>query len=146
MKATRNESSTTYVIPTSIIEAFDNGLVVVHENPEWNEPDTPTTSRNAALGLQEVVGDNICAILYLPTGKVYYDKEGIKAFQSVVIGHVAEVILVKSFGAKLLGSFALKFSTARVPRKVLSNREEAEKWLLKEILRAKLQKNRNQNQ
>lgn len=142
MKGTRNTNSTTYVIPTSIMEAFDNGVILITENPEWNMPDTPQTSRDSALALKEIVGDNYCGILFMPSGKLYQSRESVKAWDEVIIGEVANAVVVKSFGARLLGNFALKFTSKRAPIKLFDNREEAEKWLLKEILRAKLGKNK----
>ena len=140
MEVVRNEKSTSYIYQNGILEVYDNGIIVGLENPDWDQPETPETVRNAAKIAQKIVGDNIHGMLYLPAGKTHYKRELVKAYFEVDIGHKAEAFVVESFGSRLLASLVVKFSNSDIPKKVFSNREEAEKWLLKEILKAKLQR------
>jgi hypothetical protein len=105
--------------------------------PDWNQPDTPETAINFALTIKEGVGDNICGILsYLPDN-LYMNKDVVEAFGSVDIGHVANAVIIKGIGSKILANFILKFVKIPVPMKIFTNTDKAEKWLLGHIARAK---------
>lgn len=103
------------MIQYTIITVRPNGILETRMKLDWNQPDTPETAINFALTIKEVVGDNICGILsYLP-GNLYMNKDVVKAFGSVDIGHVANAVIIKGIGSKILANFILKFVKTPVP-------------------------------
>lgn len=53
------------------------------------------------------------------------------------MGNVAEAVIANSVGAKIFANFVLKFIKTSTSRKVFTKKDEAEKWLLKQIKQAK---------
>jgi hypothetical protein len=120
----------------SIVIVHPNGIIETKVKPDWDQPDTPETAIDHSLTLKKGVGNNICGILtFLPN--LYMKKEVIEAFATVEIGHIAEAFLVNSVGSRILATLALKLDKSSIPRKVFTKKEQAEKWLLDNISRAK---------
>lgn len=117
---------------SSIIIVHSNGIIETKIKPDWDQPDTPETAINHSLKLKEAVGNGIYGILtFLPS--LYMKKEVIEAFGSVDIGHKAEAFLVNSVGSKLLANIAFKLLGSDVPRKVFTQKDKAEEWLVDQI-------------
>jgi hypothetical protein len=113
-----------------------NGIIEAAFRPSWKEADTPETTREIALMLQEAVGGEHRGLLYFPPN-LFIRIEAVKAFLDVPIGHAAEAFVVTSFGPRLLCNLMLKFRKHSVPAKVFDNRAEAEEWLLEQLANAK---------
>lgn len=124
-----------YTKATKIIIRPD-GIIESHSREGWNEPDSVETARETALKLQEIASSGIYAHMSFPPN-LYIKKEIIQAFLEVEIGHIAEAVVVKSFGARLLGKLALQIKKPATPSKMFGTKEEAEIWLLEELEKVK---------
>lgn len=121
---------------STLITVQPNGVIVYRVKPDWKEPDTAEVALDAANTLKKAVDGNICGILtYAPS--LYIKKEVLEAFSTVDIGHIADAIVVKSVGSKIFANFVLKFVKTPTIKKVFTNPEKAEKWLLEQVALAK---------
>lgn len=121
---------------TKLIIRPDN-IIESHSREDWNEPDSVETAREAALALQKITNTGTYAIMAFPPN-LYVKKEIIQAFLEIEIKKVAEAVVVKSFGARLLGKLALQIKKPATPSKMFATKEEAEVWLLEELKKAKM--------
>lgn len=114
----------------------DDSIIEIRKNPNWEQPDTPESMKRYGLELKELIGDNLYGLLtFAPS--LYIEKKALEAYASVNVGNVADAIVVNSVGSRIFANFALKFVKTSAPRKVFTKKDEAEKWLLKQIKQAK---------
>lgn len=124
-----------YTKATKIIIRPD-GIIESHPKEDWNEPDSVETARETALKLQEIANSGTYAHISFPPN-LYIKKEIVQAYLEVDINHIAEAVVVKSFGARLLGKLALQIKKPTTPSKMFGTKEEAEVWLLEQLEKAK---------
>lgn len=113
-----------------------DGIIEIRKNPSWEQPDTPESMKRYALGLKELIGDNIHGVLVFAPN-LYIEKKVLEAYASVDIGYVANSIVVNSVGSKIFANFVLKFVKNSTPKRIFTKQAEAEEWLLKHIEQAK---------
>lgn len=122
---------------SSIITIHTSGIIEFRIKPNWDQPDTPEIAIDNALTLKKAVGNNICGIVaYAPN--LYLNKEVLKAYSSIDIGHIASAIVVQSVGSRIFANLVLKFVKASIPKKIFTNPEKAKIWLLDQIANAKM--------
>ncbi len=110
-----------------IIIRPDN-IVEVHTKETWDQPDTVETAIESALLVKKAIdGKRRATLSFLAS--TYVQKEVVVAYNSIDTGQIAGALVVQSFGAKLLGNLALKFTKMRIPAKLFNNKKDAEAWL-----------------
>lgn len=119
----------------------DDGIIEIRKNPNWSQPDTPESMKRYALGLKELIGDDVYGLLIIAPS-LYIEKKALEAYASVDIGDVANSMVVNSVGSKIFANLVLKFIKTPIPKKVFTKQAEAEKWLLEHIKHAKEQRNK----
>ncbi|MGH1338895.1 MAG: hypothetical protein ACRBFS_22455 [Aureispira sp.] len=113
---------------------YPHGIIEVHIKSSWDQPDTPETSSEIAIMLKEYIdSSHVPYALMLFPPNLYVKKEVLQAYFNIKIGHIADALVVNSFGARLIGKIVLGFHKNPTPIKIFSNKADAEVWLLEQL-------------
>lgn len=116
------------------IKVRPDGIIELRVKDSWIEPDTVEVALENIEMLKKAVEAGGRAILsYSPS--TYMEKDVLECYKKAKIGHVASALLISSFGARIVGNIYLKLSGSNnsVATKIFTNKEMAEKWLIKQI-------------
>lgn len=117
-----------------------DGILDVLDNKEWNQRDTLESVTEDTSLMKKVIDGQPNRSLLIEVPSRYISKEILSHYQSVELGEVARVLLLNSFGAKVVGNLYLRLSKGKpneagriVPAKLFTDKYKAIKWLLKVV-------------
>lgn len=122
-----------------------DGIVEMHTNEGWDQPDTVDVAKeNIAMLTKAVDGKPRALLSYMPS--TYMSKAVMACYDNAEIGEIASAMLTTSFGSKVIGNAYLKLTgkstkssevTGKAPVRIFSKKEDAVDWLLLEIAKHK---------
>jgi hypothetical protein len=114
-------------------------IVELFNNEEWDKPEPLEVAIQDALLIKKVINDEGKGILIELPDK-HASKETLNHYQTAELGEAARALVLKSFGAKVIGNLYFKFFGGKpnevgriVPVKLFTEKELAVKWLLEEV-------------
>ncbi|WMX12898.1 MULTISPECIES: hypothetical protein [unclassified Aureispira] len=123
------------------IKVRPDGIIEMHTNEGWDQPDTVEIAKENIEMLIKAVDNKPRALLsYMPS--TYMSKEVLDCYDKAEIGEVASAMLTTSFGAKVMGNAYLKLTGKaakssqiknQAPVRIFSKKEDAVVWLLSQI-------------
>lgn len=116
------------------ITVREDKIIELNTKESWNQPDTVEVAlENIEMLKKAVEGGGRAMLSYMPG--TYVEKEVLECYKKANIGHVASALLTTSFGSRIVGNLFLKVigTGDAVATKIFSKKEDAEKWLIKQI-------------
>lgn len=105
----------------------------------WKGPDTLETAKESVALIQKAIDGKPRGLLsHMPSN--YMSKEVMDYYNTIEMGEIASAMIATSFASKVLGNFFIKLlggTNRKVPLKLFSKQEDAEKWLLEIIAQHK---------